>query len=261
MLITLKGANFSANNIGSTHIKYSDITIQGNIKGKINSDGYAEDTGSLYYITKCRIPDGAVIIEYQAFSTGSTFGSGFFNDAGTLIKVLPKTGITTGDRVTEAIPAGATWFYHMWMTPAQCAANSVPTFDYIRFYCIEGNTFRITKHEEEQGRMLNVSDGTLSTVSDSGGGVQTVTVITIPRGATSVNYQVFKTGSNFGSGFFDASGKFISGYANKTADTGTRYTLSIPSNAATFYFMYPNAKMAQISSYAAFDYVEFTLEG
>lgn len=260
MIITLKGADFSGSNIGNLKVKYIDITTQGSIKGQITSAGFAENGSSLYYITKCQIPDNAIQVEYQAFPTGSTFGSGFFDDSGNLIKALPKTGITVGDRVTETIPSGATWFYHMWMTPAQCEASSAPTFDYIRFYSIEGNTFRITKQEEASGNMLNVSDGTVSSVSDSGGGVQTITIITIPRRATSVNYQVFKTGANYGSGFFDASGKFISGYANKTAVNGTRYTLNIPSNATTFYFMYPNSKMAQANNYPAFDYVEFTLE-
>lgn len=45
---------------------------------------------------------------------------------------------------------------------------------------------------------------------------------------------MFKTGSSYGSAFFDASGTFVSGHVNKTEAAGTRKTLSIPAGAATF---------------------------
>ena len=245
---------------------YIDITTQGTEKGSIkNSVITIPESTSLYLITKVQLPSNAVSVEYQAFKTGGSYGSAFVDDAGTVVKFLPKTDITTGDRVTETVPSGATWFYHMWDDPNEKTQNA-DAFTYIRVYTsgesggggsAEGLPVRITEQNTSNYKMLNVSTGEITTVSaQPDGGAQCLTTIAIPSGAVSVNYQLFKTGANYGSGFFNNS-TFISGYANKTAAAGTRHTLTIPSNATHFYFMYPNPTYAASQGHDAFDYIEF----
>ena len=104
--------------------------------------------------------------------------------------------------------------------------------------------------------MLDVSTGQLTPIGDNGTGAQTITVCNIPSGATTVNYQMFKTGKNYGSGFFNGS-TFISGHANNTETNGTRKTLTIPSGATAFWHMYPNRVYAKGQGQPEFDYIEF----
>lgn len=246
---------------------YIDITTQGTEKGSIKDSVIKiPDSSSLYLITKVQLPSNAISVEYQAFKTGGSYGSAFVNDAGTVVKFLPKTDITTGDRVTETVPSGATWFYHMYDDPNE-DTQVAPTFTYIRVYTseessgggsVEGLPVRITEQTQKNYGLLDVSTGTWTTqsYSDEQGG-QTVTVCSIPAGATTVNYQMFKTGKTYGSGFFNGS-TFISGYANNTDDAGTRKTLSIPAGATEFWHMYPNRTYANGSGNCPeFDYIEF----
>jgi hypothetical protein len=244
---------------------YIDITTQGTIKGSIK-DGVINmsDSSSLYYLTKVALPSNAVSVEYQAFKTGGSYGSAFANDAGTVVKFLPRTDVTTGDRVTEAVPSGATWFYHMWDDPTENEKQTAPAFTYIRVYTEgeietpEGLPFRITEQTQNNNKMLDVTTGQVTPVSDDGTGAQTITVCNIPTGATTVNYQMFKTGKTYGSGFFNGS-TFISGHANNTESSGTRKTLTIPSGATEFWHMYPNRAYINSGGIAApeFDYIEF----
>lgn len=245
---------------------YIDITTQGTEKGSIKDSVITiPDSSSLYVITKVQLPSNAVSVEYQAFKTGGSYGSAFVNDAGTVVKFLPKTNVTTGDRVTEIVPSGATWFYHMYDDPAENEKQTAPAFTYIRVYTsgesgggsVEGLPMRITEQNQTNNKMLDVSTGTVTSITDSGTGAQTITVCDIPSGATTVNYQVFKTGKTYGSGFFNADGEFISGYVNSTADSGTRHTLTIPAGAATFWHMYPNKAYANTGGSPEFDYIEF----
>jgi hypothetical protein len=245
---------------------YFDITTQGTIKGSIK-DGVINmsDPSSLYYLTKVSLPSNAISVEYQAFKTGGSYGSAFANDAGTVVKFLPRTDITTGARVTEAVPSGATWFYHMWDNPTE-TTQTADAFTYIRVYTsgesggggAEGLPVRITEQTQKNYGLLDAATGTWTAQSypDEQGG-QTVTVCSIPAGATTVNYQMFKTGKTYGSGFFNGS-TFISGYANNNDPAGTRKTLSIPAGATEFWHMYPNRAYANGDGECPeFDYIEF----
>lgn len=244
---------------------YFDITTQGTEKGSIKDSVInIPDSTSLYLITKVALPSNAVSVEYQAFKTGGSYGSAFVDGSGTVVKFLPKTDVTTGDRVTEAVPSGATWFYHMWDDPAESDKQTAPAFTYIRVYTEgeietpEGLPVRITEQTQDNNGLLDTSTGvwTPQTYPAEQGG-QTVTVCSIPAGATTVNYQMFKTGKTYGSGFFNGS-TFISGYANNTDAVGTRKTLSIPAGAKEFWHMYPNRTYANgDGNCPEFDYIEF----
>jgi hypothetical protein len=246
---------------------YIDITVQGTEKGSIkNSVVTIPEASSLYLITKVQLPSNAISVEYQAFKTGGSYGSAFVNDAGTVVKFLPRTDITTGDRVTETIPSGATWFYHMYDNPDE-DTQTAPAFTYIRVYTsgesggsggAEGLPVRITEQTQNNHGLLDTTTGTwtVQTYPVEQGG-QTVTVCSIPAGATTVNYQMFKTGKTYGSGFFNGS-TFISGYANNNEAAGTRKTLSIPAGATEFWHMYPNRTYANgDGNCPEFDYIEF----
>ena len=247
---------------------YFDITTQGTIKGSIKDSVINQsDASSLYLLTKVQLPANAVSVEYQAFKTGGSYGSAFADNSNTVVKFLPKTNVTTGERVTEAVPSGATYFWHMWDDPNEASQNAA-AFTYIRVYTsggsgggesgggAEGLPVRITEQTQNNNKMLDVSTGQTTAISDNGTGAQTVTVCNIPSGATTVNYQMFKTGKNYGSGFFNGS-TFISGHANNTDPAGTRKTLTIPAGATQFWHMYPNRVYAQAQSQPEFDYIEF----
>lgn len=246
---------------------YIDITTQGNIKGSIKDSVINQsDSSSLYLLTKVQLPANAVSVEYQAFKTGGSFGSAFADNSNTVVKFLPKTNITTGERVTETVPSGATYFWHMWDDPNETDKQNADAFTYIRIYTsgesggggsAEGLPVRITVQTQDNNKMLDVSTGQITALSDDGTGAQTITVCQIPSGATTVNYQMFKTGKNYGSGFFNGS-TFISGHANNSEDSGTRKTLTIPSGATEFWHMYPNRVYANSGlSTPEFDYIEF----
>ena len=243
---------------------YIDITVQGTEKGSIKDSVIKiPDSSSLYLITKVLLPSNAISVEYQAFKTGGSYGSAFVNGDGTVVQFLPRTDVTTGDRVTATVPRGATWFYHMYDDPSE-STQTAPTFTYIRVYTEgeietpEGLPVRVTVQNENNHGLLDATTGVFKAMSFGDGGGQTVTVCPIPAGATTVNYQMFKTSSNYGSCFKDASGTFISGHVNKTENVGTRKTLSIPSGATEFWHMYPDSTYAQgDGNCPVFDYIEF----
>lgn len=241
---------------------YFDITTQGTTVGYIRaSEGVITGSGG-YYLTKVQLPSNAVSVEYQAFPSGSDYGSAFMNDAEEIVQALVLTSaqVSVGDRVTKSVPSGATWFYHMWDNPND-STISAPAFTYIRVNLESEETqdyiSRITVQNEDNDGLLNASTGEFTTQNYGSSGGQCVTVCDIPSGATTVNYQTFKTGSNYGSCFKKADGTFISGYAEKTAASGTRKTLSIPSEAATFWHMYPDSTYATSQNMDVFNYIEF----
>lgn len=238
-------------------LTYYDITEQGTKVGNIKDSQIIWGTGG-YYITEVPLEENVVSVEYQAFPTGGKFGSAFVDASYNVIKMLDKTGITVGDRVTELVPAGATKFLHMWDNPNDTVVTGVPEFTYIRVNIdpsIVVNPYIKRYQDTSNNNMLNTTTGEITTTTPtSDGGCQCVTIYEIPEGATKVNYLTFKTGAAYGSGFFDENNAFISGYA---ANSNDRHTLDIPSNAKTFYFMYPNYIMAAAQNLILFDYVEF----
>ena len=173
--------------------------------------------------------------------------------------MLDRTDITVGERVTELVPEGATSFLHMWDNPNDSTVTDVEPFTYIRVYVdptiVIEVPYIIELQDESNCNMLNTSNGNITqTQPTATGGHQCITICKIPSDATKVKYLTFKTGAAYGSGFFDITHTFISGYA---ASTNEKYTLDIPYNAKYFYFMYPNAQMASDTSLLAFDCIEF----
>jgi hypothetical protein len=238
-------------------LTYYDITEQGTRVGNIKDSQVIWNTGG-YYITEVLLQENAISVEYQAFPTGAKFGSAFTDASYNVIKMLDKTGITVGDRVTELVPEGATKFLHMWDNPNDSIVTGVPEFTYIRVNIdpsIVINPYMKKYQDINNNNMLNTATGEITTTNPKAdGGSQCITIYEIPEGATKVNYLTFKTGAAYGSGFFDENGTFISGYP---ATVNERHTLDIPSNAKTFYFMYPNPIMVASSGITIFDYVEF----
>lgn len=236
---------------------YYDITEQSTQKGSINGSVITYGTGG-YYLTEVSLPENALSVEYQAFPTGSKFGSAFIGYDGNVVKMLDKKDISVGERVTELVPEGAVAFLHMWDNPTDSTVTGVEPFTYIRVYIdpsIVIYPYIKTRQDLAYLYMLDVSDGHLETIKPNiDGGVQCISRYDIPSDAKQVSYLTFATGKTWGSGFFDENDTFISGYA---ASKNERHTLDIPSNAKKFYFMYPNRIMANSQGLLPFDYVEF----
>lgn len=239
-------------------LTYYDITTQGTIKGFIKESQITYGSGG-YLLTSVPLEKNVVSVEYQAFPTGAKFGSAFIDSLGNVIKMLDRTDVTAGERVTELVPEGATAFLHMWDNPNDSTVTGVEPFTYIRVYVdptiVIEVPYIIELQDESNYNMLNTSNGVITqTQPTENGGHQCITICKIPSDATKVKYLTFKTGAAYGSGFFDITHTFISGYA---ASTNEKYTLDIPYNAKYFYFMYPNAQMASDTSLLAFDCIEF----
>ena len=237
---------------------YYDITTQGTTKGFIKESQITYGSGG-YLLTIVPLEKNVVSVEYQAFPTGAKFGSAFIDSLGNVIKMLDRTDVTAGERVTELVPEGATSFLHMWDNPNDSTVTDVEPFTYIRVYVdptiVIEVPYIIELQDESNYNMLNTSNGDITqTQPTATGGHQCITICKIPSDATKVKYLTFKTGATYGSGFFDITNTFISGYA---ASTNEKYTLDIPYNAKYFYFMYPNAQMASDTSLLAFDCIEF----
>lgn len=240
--------------------------------GEYKSQSYNESYGGSQVINKYDIPSGATQVNYQVFKTGGGYGSGFEDSNGNWISGYANTDEDLM-RYTLDIPSNASKFVFMYMDNGYADYQGKPRFDYIEFLGVfegsgesgdSGNTESVksyTYNTDVRG-LLDTTNGTLSSVPDSGNGTQVINEHIIPSGATQVKYQVFKTGKTYGSGFADSNGNWISGYAaNQGETTGNWKTLSIPSNATVFKHMYPDSNyiktMTGYNSDYDFQYVEF----
>lgn len=241
--------------------------------GKYSSQSYNENFGGSQVINKYDIPSGATRVNYQVFKTGGGYGSGFEDANGNWISGYANTDANI-ERYTLDIPSNASKFVFMYMDNGYADHQGKPRFDYIEFLGVfegsgdsgedggSGESVKSYTYNTDVRGLLDTTDGNVSSVSDSGTGTQVINDHVIPEGAKTVKYQVFKTGKTYGSGFVDASGNWISGFAaNSGETTGDWKTLSIPSNAAKFRHMYPDnvyiKTMAGYDSSCDFQYVEF----
>lgn len=246
--------------------------------GKYSDQSFNENMGGSQVINKYDIPSGATQVNYQTFKTGKAYGSGFEDASGNWI-----SGYANKDenvkRYTLNIPNNASKFVFMYMDNGYADHQGAPRFDYIEFLGVfegsgespespespdSGNTESVKSYTftTDVRGLLDTTNGKVLDVGAPTGGTQVINNHTIPSGAKTVKYQVFKTGKAYGSGFVDASGNWISGYAANTGETtGDWKTLSIPSNATVFKHMYPDndyiKTMPGYDSSWDFQYVEF----
>ena len=246
--------------------------------GTYSGQSFNESMGGSQVINKYDIPSGATQVNYQTFKTGSNYGSGFEDASGNWISgYANKDGNVK--RYTLNIPNNASKFVFMYPDNGYADYMGTPRFDYIEFLGVfegsgespespespdSGNTESVKSYTftTDVRGLLDTTNGAVSGVGTTAGGSQVINNHTIPSGAKTVKYQVFKTGKAYGSGFVDASGNWISGYAANTGETtGDWKTLSIPSNATVFRHMYPdNEYIKTMTGYDSswdFQYVEF----
>ena len=246
--------------------------------GKYTSQSFNETMGGSQVINKYDIPSGATQVNYQVFKTGGGYGSGFEDANGNWISGYANTDANL-KRHTLDIPSNASKFVFMYMDNGYADHQGKPRFDYIEFLGVfegsgespespespdSGNTESVKSYTftTDVRGLLDTATGVISDVGNSSGGTQVINNHTIPSGAKTVKYQVFKTGKTYGSGFVDAGGNWISGFAaNSGETTGDWKTLSIPSNATVFKHMYTDndyiKTMTGYNSSWDFQYVEF----
>lgn len=240
--------------------------------GQYTGQSFNESMGGSQVINKYDIPSGATQVNYPVFKTGAGYGSGFEDASGKWISGYANTDANI-QRYTLDIPSNASKFVFMYMDNGYADYQGKPRFDYIEFLGVfggsgesgdSGNTESVKSYTftTDVRGLLDTADGKISSVGTQSGGTQVINDHTIPSGAKTVKYQVFKTGKTYGSGFVDAGGNWISGFAaNSGETTGDWKTLSIPSNATVFKHMYPDNKyiktMAGYDSSWDFQYVEF----
>ena len=243
MILTIAGADFSGANIGTnTTVK---VTYKGS--GVTNQTQYIE-RGTDFNVTITLKTDYAYnSLSIQVGTSTITEHTATDNGNGTVSLSIPGNLITGNVIIT----VNATYNGSGEAEPEEPGTGGDTP---------DTTTIRVTEfdHNSVHG-FVDVVTGLLSTLGSSAS--QVVNYYDIPTGATSVNYPVFKTSKTYGSGFKDASGVWISGHANTTLETGSRYTLDIPSNAAQFVLTYPNDEYAEQQSLAKFDYIEFTIGG
>jgi hypothetical protein len=243
--------------------------------GQYTNQSFNENMGGSQVINKYDIPSGATQVNYQTFKTGAGYGSGFEDAGGNWISGYANTDPNL-KRHTLNIPNNASKFVFMYPDNGYADYMGSPRFDYIEFLGVfegsgespespdSGNTESVKSYTftTDVRGLLDTTNGAVSGVGDASKGSQVINNHTIPSGAKTVKYQVFKTGKTYGSGFVDAGGNWISGFAaNSGEKTGDWKTLSIPSNATVFKHMYPdNEYIKTMTGYDSswdFQYVEF----
>lgn len=243
--------------------------------GQYTGQSFNETMGGSQVINKYDIPSGATQVNYPVFKTGAGYGSGFEDASGNWISGYANTDANL-QRYTLDIPSNASKFVFMYMDNGYADYQGKPRFDYIEFLGVfegsgespespdSGNTESVKSYTftTDVRGLLDTANGKISSVGIQSGGTQVINDHTIPSGAKTVKYQVFKTGKTYGSGFVDAGGNWISGFAaNSGENTGDWKTLSIPSNATVFKHMYPDNEyiktMTGYNSTWNFKYVEF----